>query len=528
MPDGRATRLGRPPGRRARGVRSGLLRAPRRGGAAAAHGGVRRDRLLRRDGDEPDVLDRGVDTREHLAHRRGHRARRAVVRLRPERSRGGSDRDRTVGRRVGGGDEALPRPLAAVPIHVDERARRTGGRGLRLQDQLAYEQLAVVVRGAVRTGSRRALAVAPGGRQLGRGEAVVDAGRVGAAVPDRAHDLALVVVAGLGRGAGERRRVVVQVRAAEALGVRVAVIAAVRTRIARIGVLGHLVVARLRVRRVHHTDAAADLVDARAEAAEDVHEEGRDEEARLVAAALRAARDAAVRVVGDLAARDARAGRVRVPARDARGVLAFREGVRPVHGDRRLHAGREGHDLAVRGDPRELHARTAGSAAVGVAAARPEAVRRGVRRAAHLPARALELVRTGDRLPDDDRRALRHFAGGGQRAHQGRRRRPAHGGRRGARGGAGLAGRARIADEREGVLVDLPRLRARAGHDDDLALARLRSPLLPLREHAGHRAAARRLPGRREAERRRSVALAFHLDALERRTGTGALRTVGA
>jgi len=33
---GRATRLGRPPGRRARGVRSGLLRAPRRGGAAAA------------------------------------------------------------------------------------------------------------------------------------------------------------------------------------------------------------------------------------------------------------------------------------------------------------------------------------------------------------------------------------------------------------------------------------------------------------------------------------------------------------
>src|SRR5439155_4139416 len=313
-------------------------------------------------------------TREHLAHRRGHRARRAVVRLRLERPRGGADRDRTVGRRVGGGDEALPRPLAAVPVHVDEQARRTGGRGLRLQDQLAYEQLHVVVLGAVRTGVHRALAVLPGGRQLGRGEAVVDAVRVGAAVPDRAHDLALVVFARSGWGAAALRgegRIVVQVRAAEALRGRVTVVAAVRTRIARVGVFGHLVVARLRVRRVHHAEAAVDLVDARAEAAEDVHEEGRDDEAGLVAASLRAARDAAVRVARHLASRDAGAGRVRVPARDARGVLAFREGVRPVHGEGRLHAGRERHGLAVRGHPRELQARTAGSAAVGVAAARP-------------------------------------------------------------------------------------------------------------------------------------------------------------
>src|SRR5439155_6721890 len=153
-----------------------------------------------------------------------------------------------------------------------------------------------------------------------------------------------------------------------------------------------------------------------------------------LAPALRAARDAAVRVVGDLAAGDARAGRVRVPARDARGVLAFRESVRPVHGERRLHAGREGHDLAVRGDPRELHARTAGSAAVGVAAARPEAVRRGVRRAALLPGRAVQLVGVRDRFADDDRRALadrrRGAAGGGGR---GRRR----GGGRGRRRGGG-------------------------------------------------------------------------------------------
>src|SRR5207244_2072225 len=349
--------------------------------------------------------------------------------------------------------------------------------------QLAHEQLAVVVRGAVRTGSRRALAVGPGGRQLGRGEAIVDAVRVGAAVPDRAHDLALVVVARSGWGAAALRgegRIVVQVRAAEALRGRVTVVAAVRARTARIGLFRHLVVARLRVRRVHHADAAVDLVDARAEAAEDGHEEGRDDEARLVAAALRAARDAAVRVAGDLAARDARAGRVRVPARDARGMLAAREAVCGRDGEGRLHAGRERHDLAVRGDPRELHARTAGSAAVGVAAARPEAVRRGVRRAALLPGRAVQLVGVRDRFADDDRRALadrcRGAAGGGRRrrrpddrggcaarrrrggaarGRRGRRRDRGRGGRRdGGRGGRRDGGRGGRRDGRRGGRPD--------------------------------------------------------------------------
>src|SRR5207245_9008010 len=160
--------------------------------------------------------------------------------------------------------------------------------------------------------------------QLGRGEAVVDAVRVGAAVPDRAHDLALVVVARSGWVAAALRddgRIVAQVRAAEAFRGRVTVVAAVRTRIARVGVFGHLVVARLRVRRVHHTDAAADLVDARAEAAEDVHEEGRDDEAGLIAASLRCPGGAAVRVAGDRAAWDAGRRPGRVGARDGRGGL---------------------------------------------------------------------------------------------------------------------------------------------------------------------------------------------------------------
>src|SRR5439155_15616259 len=179
---------------------------------------------------------------------------------------------------------------------------------------------------------------------------------------DRAHDLALVVVARSGWGAAALRgegRIVVQVRAAEALRARVTVVAAVRAWIARVGVFGLVVVARLRVRRVHHAEAAVDLVDARAEAAEDVHEEGRDEEAGLVAASLRAARDAAVRVARHLASRDAGACRVRVPARDADAVLAGREAARRRYREDRLDPSREGHDLAVGGDPRELEARTA-------------------------------------------------------------------------------------------------------------------------------------------------------------------------
>src|SRR5439155_9562833 len=317
-------------------------------------------------------------------------------------------------------DEARPRPPAAVPVHVDERARRTGGRGLRLQDQLAHEQLAVVVRGAVRTGSRRALAVGPGGRQLGRGEAVVDAVYVGAAVPDRAHDLSGQVVALAGGRAGLRharlpcgtltgaagrahccnRRgampalgIVLQVHPADAVpSVGIVVVATVRTRIARIGVFGHLVVARLRVRRVYDADAAADLVDARAEAAEDVHEEGRDDEAGLVAASLRPPGDAAVRVARHLASRDAGACRVRVPARDADAVLASREAARRPYREDRLDASREGHDLAVGGDPRELEAHgvhPGRAPALRVVGAGAEAVRRRVGRAPEFTRRAV-------------------------------------------------------------------------------------------------------------------------------------------
>src|SRR5204863_1905841 len=51
--------------------------------------------------------------------------------------------------RVGGSDEAAPRPPASVPVHVDERARRPRRRRLGLEDDLAHEQLPVVVRRAV-------------------------------------------------------------------------------------------------------------------------------------------------------------------------------------------------------------------------------------------------------------------------------------------------------------------------------------------------------------------------------------------
>src|SRR5206468_7726384 len=102
-----------------------------------------------------------------------------------------------------------------------------------------------------------------------------------------------------------------------ALRARVAVVAAVRPRVARVAVLGDLVVPGLRLGGVHDPAAAPDLVHARAEAAQDVHEEGRDDERRLVAAPLRAARDAAVRVAGDLASGDSRARRARVSTGDA-------------------------------------------------------------------------------------------------------------------------------------------------------------------------------------------------------------------
>src|SRR5438132_20932 len=85
-----------------------------------------------------------------------------------------------------------------------------------------------------------ALAVRPGGRQLRRDQAEVDAVRVRAAVAERPYDLPLVVLAcPVDRAATLRRerRIVVQIHAADALRRRVAVVAAVRSRIARVAVL---------------------------------------------------------------------------------------------------------------------------------------------------------------------------------------------------------------------------------------------------------------------------------------------------
>src|SRR5207253_2922348 len=213
-----------------------------------------------------------------------------------------------------------------------------------------------------------------------------------------------------------------------------AVVAAVRAGIAGVGHLDHVVVARLRVGSVHDAHPAVDLVDARAEPAQDAHEEGRHDEARLVAAPLRAAGDAAVRVTRHLAPRDARARRVWVPARNAGAVFAGGEGAWR-HGEVRLHPGRERHHLPVGRDPRELEARARGAAAVGVRGAGAEAVRRRVGRAALLAGGSVEAVGVRDRRARDDGRARpdRGGRGGGWGGGGG-------GGRGGGRGGGGGGG----------------------------------------------------------------------------------------
>src|SRR5437667_3793317 len=124
--------------------RARLFRTARRHVAAAALGSHDLGRHDGRDRDVPDVPDRRVRARQHLAH--GHRDRplRAVVRLRPGRPR---DRrvgraghgDRTVGVQSAAGGEAGPRALAGVAVHVDESTRRPGGRRLGLDDELAYK-----------------------------------------------------------------------------------------------------------------------------------------------------------------------------------------------------------------------------------------------------------------------------------------------------------------------------------------------------------------------------------------------------
>src|SRR5207249_4734821 len=130
---------------------------------------------------------------------------------------------------------------------------------------------------------------------------------------------------------------------------------------------------------------------------------------------------------------------------------AGREAARRPYREDRLDRTREGHDLAVGGDPRELEARTGGGAAVGVGRAGPEAVRRGVGRATLLPGRAVQHVGPCDRLPDDDRRTrserrARGGGGGGGRGGGGRPSRRRRCGGRGGRGpcrGGGTRGRRR-------------------------------------------------------------------------------------
>src|SRR5205085_1537722 len=172
-----------------------------------------------------------------------------------------------------------------------------------------------------------ALAIHPGGRQLGRDEPEVDAGSVGTAVPDRAYDLAGEIVAL--RGACRLCRIVA------------GIVDAVRPRIARVTDLVDLVVARLRARGIDDARAAIDLVDTRAEAADEVHEEGRDDEGRLVAAPLRGPRNAARGVPRQRASRDAGARPVWIAARHTRDMLASRRRSRRLHRERRLDTGRE-------------------------------------------------------------------------------------------------------------------------------------------------------------------------------------------
>src|SRR5207244_12105925 len=61
------------------------------------------------------------------------------------------------------------------------------------------------------------------------------------------YDLPLEVVPGARGRTKRRRRIVIRVHAAQALGARMAVVAAIRAGIAGVGHLDHVVVARLRV-----------------------------------------------------------------------------------------------------------------------------------------------------------------------------------------------------------------------------------------------------------------------------------------
>ena len=428
---------------------------------------------------------------------------------------------------VGGGDEAGTRTLAPVAVQVAEGPGRAGRRRLGLENELAHQELAVVVRGSVCARTGRALPIRPRRRQLGGDQPEVDAIRVDGAAADRAHDLSLVVEAGAPRRTAVLRRqgrIVVQVGAADALRRRLAVVAAVRSRIARVGDLHHLVVSGLWMGGIHHATPARDLVHARAEPAQDVDEERRDDEARLITATLRAARHAAVRIARHLAAGDPRTGRVRVPAGDTHAMLAGRGAVGSGHRERRLRPGGERHHLPVGRDPREVHARPRRVPAVGVGRAGPETVGRRVGGASLLAGRALELVGIGDRLTDDDRLA-RHSrcpAGAGERRRRGGADERAR--RRGGR--TGLPRRPRVADQRQKVPVGPSRLAARDRLCRDLALAGLLALLRELDDEVGV-GSARRTVGHGGGEGGHPAA-ALDRRLLQRGGGASARRLVEA
>src|SRR5207245_8453142 len=123
---------------------------------------------------------------------------------------------------------------------------------------------------------------------------------------------------------------------------------AIGARIARVGGLRDLVVARLRIRAVHDAEPAAVLIEPRAEAAEERDREGRDDEPRLLAALVPEAPGAGL-AGRRSASRDPGAHRVGVDACDAGAVVAGGSWIFLRDREDRLDALRKGEDDAVRG-----------------------------------------------------------------------------------------------------------------------------------------------------------------------------------
>src|SRR5207249_3377568 len=194
-----------------------------------------------------------------------------------------------------------------IAVHVGEAGGGPCRRELGVEDELGDQEFFGVKGRTIEALAGRALRVHPGRREGGNRQTVLDSVCVERLVADGAYDLALDVTPDL------------------------------------------------RVRRVHHAEATAVHIEARADAAQDVYLEGRQGEARRVAAG---GPDATGRVPLHLAPWDPRAGRVRVPARDAGRVAAAGGRVFGGHRKHGLDRSRgEGKRLAVRDRERGLDAR---------------------------------------------------------------------------------------------------------------------------------------------------------------------------